>query len=185
MNIFLNFNFGWLNAWLGLAPIMIIMIIVFTLNKDAFRRATDMSAYQGRDRLKVLISTVVYYATVLYTVGVTLKVGTVWFYTGLFIYIIGSVPYIICIFNFSTTPINEPIVKGVYKISRNPMYVFSTLTLLGLAIAGTSYFMILLTAIYVSLNHFIILSEERFCFEKYAESYLNYTKNVPRYFFFF
>ena len=184
MSLIIDFKFGWLNAWLGMAPIIITMIIVFIRNKEALKRATDMSVYQGKDKLCVLSSTIVYYATVIYTLGVTLKVGTVWFYIGSIIYILGSVPYIISIFNFASTPINEPIVKGIYKISRNPMYFFSSLSLFGLAIAGASFLMIILTIIYIILNHFIILSEEKFCFQKYGKSYFKYTKNVSRYFLF-
>jgi protein-S-isoprenylcysteine O-methyltransferase Ste14 len=181
----LVFKIGWLNAWLGMAPIIIIMFTVFILNKEALKRATDMSVYQGKDRLRVIISSIVYYTAVIYTLGVALKIGTLWFYIGLIIYILGSIPYVISIFNFSSTPVNEPIVKGVYRISRNPMYFFSSLTLFGLAIAGTSYVMFILTIIYVTLNHFIIQSEEKFCFKNYGESYMNYTNNVPRYFLFF
>jgi protein-S-isoprenylcysteine O-methyltransferase Ste14 len=181
----LEFKIGWLNAWIGMVPIIITMFIVFTLNKEALKRATDMTVYQGKDRLRVIISSIIYYTAVIYTLGVTLKIRTPWFYIGSVIYIFGSIPYIISIFNFSSTPVNEPIVKGVYRISRNPMYFFSSLTLFGLAIAGTSYVMFILTIIYVTLNHFIILSEEEFCFKNYGESYINYTNNISRYFLFF
>ena len=39
--------------------------------------------------------------------------------------------------------------------------------------------------LYALLNHYTILSEEKYCSEKYGESYLKYTQNVPRYFLFF
>ncbi len=180
-----DFKIGWFNAWLGTAPIILVMIVVFNFNKEAFKRATDNSAYQGKDRFRVLISSIVFYATVIYAVGVPLKIGTVWFYIGLIIYLFGSIPYIISLLNYSSAPINEPVVKGIYKISRNPMYFFSSLTLFGLAIAGTSFLMIILITIYTIFNHFIILSEERFCMQKYGQSYLSYTNNVSRYFLFF
>jgi len=181
---FLNFEIGWLNAWLGMAPIIITMFIVFILNIEALKRATDMSVHQGKDRLRVIISSIVYYTAVIYTLGVTLKTGTPWFYLGSVIYILGSIPYVISIFNFCSTPVNEPIVKGVYRISRNPMYFFSSLTLFGLAIAGISYVILILTVIYIALNHFIILSEEEFCSKKYGQSYIDYTNDVSRYFLF-
>ena len=97
MSLIIDFKLGWLNAWLGMAPIIITMIIVFIRNKEALKRATDMSVYQGKDKLRVLSSSIVYYATAIYTLGVTLKIGTVWFYVGSIIYILGSVPYIMAL----------------------------------------------------------------------------------------
>lgn len=180
-----DFKIGLLNVWLGIVPIILSMIIIFVPKKKALKRGSDMSSYTKNEKLRALISTGIFYLTLLYSVGVPLKIGIVWFYLGSIIYLFGIVPYIIGMSNFANTPLNEPVVKGVYKISRNPMYFFSSVTICGMGIAGASWLIIFLICLYMILNHFTILSEEKSCTEKYGESYLRYTKSVPRYFLFF
>jgi protein-S-isoprenylcysteine O-methyltransferase Ste14 len=117
----------------------------------------------------------------LYSIVVPLKLGTMWFYTGLVIYVAGFVPLIIAYFNNAATPSSEPVVKGVYKISRNPLYFFTALALLGVSIASASLLMMTLIILYSIFQHFIILGEERFCLETYGEAYRRYMERVPRY----
>ena len=185
MSLIPDFKIGLFNAWLGIVPIILSMIIIFVPKKKALKRGSDMSSYTKKEKFIALVSTGIFYLTLLYSVFVPLKVGTVWFYFGSIIYLFGIIPYIIGMSNYAATPLNEPVVKGVYKISRNPMYFFSSITILGMGIAGASWLIILLIIFYVILNHFTILSEEKFCFERYGESYSKYTQSVPRYFIFF
>ena len=183
MHIIPDFNIGFFNTWLGVVPIIISMVIIFVPKKKALKRGSDMSSYTKKEKYTALVSTSIFYLTLLYSVFVPLKIGTVWFYLGSIIYLFGIVPYIIGMSNFADTPLNEPVVKGVYKISRNPMYFFSSVTICGMGIAGASWLIIFFICLYVILNHYTILSEEKFCSDKYGESYLKYTQHVPRYFF--
>lgn len=185
MSLIPAFKPGWCNAWLGNIPLMLTMIILFISNKKATKRAMDMSAYTVREKIRTVVTTLIFFGAVLYSIGLPLKWGTMWFYIGLIIYVCGCIPYIMGTVNFASTPLNEPIVNGVYKISRNPMYFFSALILLGIGIAGASWLMIVLVILYAVVNHFTVLAEERFCSDKYGESYRTYMKNVPRYFLFF
>jgi protein-S-isoprenylcysteine O-methyltransferase Ste14 len=71
--------------------------------------------------------------------------------------------------------------NGLYKISRNPMYVgFNMLSLS--AILFTSNFVVLYLGIYsICVYHLIILGEEKFLENRFSEEYLEYKKNVRRY----
>lgn len=185
MHIIPDLNIGIFNAWLGVIPILLSMVIIFVPNRNALKRGADMSSYTGKEKFIALTSTAIFYSILIYTVFVPLKLGTAWFYTGVIIYLAGIVPYIAGMVEFSRTPGNEPAVKGVYKISRNPMYFFSFIILLGMGVAGASWPILSLASAYLMLNHRIILSEERFCAEKYGAPYDAYTRQVPRYFLFF
>ena len=185
MSLIPDFNIGWCNGWLGTIPIILSMIILFISNKEAAKRAVDMAAYTVREKWQTIISTFVFFGAVLYSVVLPFRLGSMWFFIGLIIYAFGCIPYIISIVNFASTTSNEPIVKGIYKISRNPMYFFSALTLLGIGIGCASWFMIMLVILHTAINHLTILAEEKYCSEKYGESYRVYIKNVPRYFLFF
>ncbi len=180
-----DFKIGFFNAWLGTVPIALSMIIIFVPNKKAIKRGSDMSSYTMNEKLIATASTSLFYLILLYSIFIPLKAGSVWFYFGSIIYLFGIIPYIIGLSNYAATPLNEPVVKGVYRISRNPMYFFSSVIILGMGLAGTSWLMILFAIFYIIFNHFTILSEEKFCSEKYGESFLKYTQNVPRYFLFF
>jgi protein-S-isoprenylcysteine O-methyltransferase Ste14 len=180
-----SFKLGWCNGWLGAIPLMLTMLILFISQKKATKRAMDMSAYTVREKIRTVASTYIFFGAVLYSIGLPLQWGTVWFYIGLIVYVCGCIPYIISTINFASTPLNEPIVKGVYTISRNPMYFFSALILLGTGIAGASWLMIVLVILFFVVNHSTVLAEERFCSDKYGESYRTYMKKVPRYFLFF
>jgi protein-S-isoprenylcysteine O-methyltransferase Ste14 len=145
-----DFKIDWLNAWLGCIPIILSMIITFVPNKKSLKRASDMSSYTLKEKTRALVSSFIFFGAMLYTIILPLKFETIWFYIGSIIYIMGLVPYIISMINFASTPSNAPIIKGVYKVSRNPIYFFSTLTLLGIGIAGCSGTMIIFVILYHS-----------------------------------
>ena len=71
--------------------------------------------------------------------------------------------------------------NGIYRFSRNPMYVgFNLFTLA--AIIGTINFLIaFLGIISLIVYHFIILSEEKFLQERFGNEYIKYTEKVRRY----
>ncbi len=180
-----DFKPGWPNGWLGTIPLIVSMIILFISKKEAAKRAVNMSTYTKKEKCQVFMSTFVFFGAVLYSIGLPLRFERMWFYTGLTVYAAGAIPYIVSTINFAATPLNAPIVKGVYKVSRNPMYFFSALTLLGIGIACASWFMTILVIVYIATTHLTVLAEEKYCSAKYGEPYREYMRNVPRYFLFF
>jgi protein-S-isoprenylcysteine O-methyltransferase Ste14 len=184
MSLIPDFKIGWCNGWLGTIPIILSMIILLIPKKDAAKRAVDISAYNMKEKSQTLTSTLMFFGAVLYSFFLPLKLDSKWFIVGLILYTFGCIPYIVSVVNFASTPPNEPIVKGVYKLSRNPMYFFSALTLLGIGFACGSWLMIMLVILYTTTNHLTVLAEEKYCTDKYGQSYRNYMTNVPRYLIF-
>ncbi len=72
---------------------------------------------------------------VIYSIFLPLKLGTVWFYTGLSIFILGLIFLIITIINVTATPKGKPFTKGLYYYSRNPLSLGMLFTFLGIGIA--------------------------------------------------
>lgn len=72
--------------------------------------------------------------------------------------------------------------NGIYKFSRNPMYIGVHL----ITIASMIYFLnivIIVAGMYsLIVYHLIILNEERFLLERFGTDYENYTRKVRRYF---
>ena len=71
--------------------------------------------------------------------------------------------------------------KGIYKYSRNPMYIAYFLIYLAVGLSVGSILYIAIAIIYQIAVHFLILSEERWCRENFKEAYKAYCAKVNRY----
>ncbi|MBP7901666.1 MAG: isoprenylcysteine carboxylmethyltransferase family protein [Spirochaetes bacterium] len=71
--------------------------------------------------------------------------------------------------------------KGLYRFSRNPMYVgFNMLTISSVLINANPF--LLIFAVYsIMVYHFIIKGEEAFLEKRFAGDYINYKNKVRRY----
>jgi protein-S-isoprenylcysteine O-methyltransferase Ste14 len=79
-------------------------------------------------------------------------------------------------------PSPELLVQGIYRYTRNPMYIGLTLFQLGLGIALGNGWIAALSPVGLALVHFIaVLPEEAYLTEKFGESYRDYKRAVRRY----
>lgn len=80
-----------------------------------------------------------------------------------------------------TSPPKKLVVKGVYKYSRNPMYVSVLFILLGyFFISGSFLLLLYLVLAVVFFSLFISLYEEPILKKKFGKSYSEYCKRTPR-----
>ena len=119
-------------------------------------------------------------ATLIYSIFLPLKVGTLWFAAGLPIYIVALVTVFLASFSFSTAPLGEPMSKGVYAISRHPGYFGFFLGYLGIGIACASWVFLLCALVWIVSWHFGVAEEERILLEKYGDAYREVMKRTPR-----
>ena len=72
--------------------------------------------------------------------------------------------------------------RGIYKISRNPMYLsfFFLNTATFLFLPSVLLFVVMIYGMVV--HHFIILGEERYLENEFGDTYRKYKRQVPRYF---
>ena len=112
--------------------------------------------------------------------------------TTLAVFVVGSVVtslglagLVIALVNFRNTPFHQPVAQGLYRISRHPQIVMSSVVLLGGTIAIGSWAALLALAVGRICGHFGILGEEEVCLKQYGDSSRAYLKRVPRYFLFF
>lgn len=181
-----NLKIGLYNAWLPITCFLVIMYIFpFLINKAGTKRAINTSWYGKKEKISSVISMLFFYALPVAGILTPLKTGTFFFYVGMIIYAIAFIPYLIANINYVKAPLNEPIVKGVYRISRNPMYFFSGLIMLGICIATACWLMLIILTCYLIATHSITISEEHYCIKTYGEKYKEYMKKTPRYFLFF
>lgn len=186
MKLVPEFQLGFLNGWWFSAGYVAINILVMLMiPKDAAKRITTNPAKTRSEKLSLMIQMILFFGVVIYPIFVTMKLGTAWFWSGLFVFVAAMIAYVTSILNFAATPKDQPVVKGLFRISRNPIHVTSFIALVGVGIATASWVIISLSVIEQILMHKTTLAEERFCLEKYGDSYREYMKKVPRYFLFF
>jgi len=115
-----------------------------------------------------------------YSVFLPFQPGTIWFYIGSSVFIIGLTLMGIATYNFITTPTNLLITKGVYKLSRHPMYLATFFICLGAGIAAISWLFIFFSIIMALCFYQEALIEERYCLIKYGKTYQDYINRTPR-----
>jgi protein-S-isoprenylcysteine O-methyltransferase Ste14 len=181
-----EFELGLWNAWIFMLYVIFSNVLAYVLSgklidKEVLKKVTAADIPPSKTAKKVSnIYSFLFFATVAYGIFLPLKLGTVWFYAGFIIYFLGVIIETIAMLNFFTTPVDKPVNKGVYRFSRNPMYFGVFLIFVGTGIACVSWVFLLLTAVFMILSHIVVVSEERFCLQKYGNAYREYLNRVPR-----
>ncbi|MCK4528820.1 isoprenylcysteine carboxylmethyltransferase family protein [candidate division WOR-3 bacterium] len=186
MSLIPEFRIGLWNGWI-LSAIFLIpnYFPMFIAPKENIKELMEqVKQAKGRDKLVSSLSRIPNFGIMVYSIFVPLKIGTPWFYIGLAFFVIGEIGGIISGIQLSFKKPGQPMFKGFYSLSRNPIYVFLNIILISIGIVTASWLILALAVISMILNHYIILAEERFCLEKYGDSYREYMIRVPRYFLF-
>ena len=179
MSLIPAFEIGVWNAWIfmlyNFSPMPLLMLVHRGLMQQMETPYSDM----GKKFYPVVW--VVWILGVIYSVFLPLRLGTIWFYVGFPIAMVGVVTFTMVIVSFVTTPIDtEPITKGSYRYSRHPMYITQLVMFIGVGIACASWVFLLFTIVYSALSLVFVIPEERFCLEKYGDAYRDYMNRTPR-----
>ena len=104
--------------------------------------------------------------------------------------VIGALIVLICILRFATEgkgtlspldPTRKLVVRGLYRYSRNPMYVGMMILLIGEAVFWWSSSLVIYAVIvFVAFNLFIVLHEEPRCRTVFGTEYDDYRARVRR-----
>ena len=153
--------------------------------KDAIPRLYDQSD-QRKSQVVRRIIVVVLVLLWFFMVSVTpLKTGGVVFVIGILLYALGLIGFLISLNNFKNTPVDQPVTRGLYRISRHPQQLSISFAFLGISIAIGSWLAFGTMILGMVGAHKKILAEEQVCLEQYGESYQEFMDRIPRYFLFF
>lgn len=180
MSLIPVFKIGLWNAWIFMLYHFLPTPIIMIIHKDTTEKGYDVPHSEIEKKLHPIIW-IVWILTFIYSIFLPLQIGTIWFYIGIPISLIGLIGYTMVIITFATTPIeHEPLTKGLYRYSRHPTYITQLVMFLGASIASASWLFLLLSVIYSILMFIIAIPEERFCLEKYGNAYREYLKRTQR-----
>lgn len=165
-----------------LMPIILIRYALFAvMSKDALQRAGYFAPLQGGEKFAFAMYQISNILMFLYLIFLRVITEPPIFYAALLIYSLGMVLYIISIIDYARPDENGANLKGLYKVSRNPMYVAYFIYFTGCALLTKSLLLFILLLIFQLSSHWIIISEERWCVEKFGAQYISYMKRVRRY----
>lgn len=109
---------------------------------------------------------------------------------GIILFLLGLVVLLHCILNFALVgkgtlspldPTKQLVISGLYKYSRNPMYVGVMLMLLGECLVLRSIsLMVYSGVVFIAFNLFIIFREEPRLVKTFGKAYDDYRKSVRR-----
>ena len=180
MSLVPAFEIGLWNVWILVFPLVLIPAVLTSVKKGVFKKTESNVNLSKSERIVFAFSKVVLALLFLYSIFLPLKLGTLWFYVGLPISLLGTVMYFFVSVNIATTPVDRPVTTGLYRYSRHPMYVASFIAPIGAGIASASWLFLLLSVLCI-ITHFMNgIFEERMCLEAYGNAYRDYMKKTPR-----
>lgn len=99
------------------------MIVNFFLDVRA-TVARESGDFQLTKKEKRILNTVPLPIIVsfVYALFLPLQLGTTWLYGGLLIYLFGIILTAVAVLNFASAPKNRLVTKGLYRVTRNPVF---------------------------------------------------------------
>lgn len=171
-----------MNGFLLLIPFILIRFgLLNILNKEGLKRAAFFAPLIGKEKAAYWFYQISNILIFVYLFFLKITTDPYWFYAGLTTYGLGVLLCIASVSNFAKPTENGINLKGLYRISRNPMYVAYFIYFLGCALLTQSLILFAILMVFQISAHWIILSEERWCIKKFGEEYRNYMNEVRRY----
>ena len=179
MSLVPAFEIGVWNAWIFVLYNFLPMPLLMVLQRGAVQEM--QTPHSEIERRLYPAMWIVWLLGVFYSVFLPLRLGTVWFYVGFPIAMIGVVSYAAVCASFVTTPLDtQPLTGGLYRYSRHPMYITQPVMFVGVGIASASWLFLLFAIVYSVPAFFLAISEERYCLERYGDAYREYMNRTPR-----
>ncbi len=182
MSLIPAFQIGLWNAWIFMLLCLLPVLLVALFHKGVFKKTDSIHAsiLTGRENKILIFSKVVMFFLFIYSIFLPLPLGTIWFYIGLPISLLGLILHTVAWVNVASSLVDEPVTKGLYRYSRHPMYFTLPLIFIGTSIASASWLFLSLSIILKITHFYNAIPEERVCLEVYSNAYGEYMKRTPR-----
>lgn len=177
---------GWMNGWI---PVVVFygafLLLLKIFPKETVNRLYEDSGWTLEQARPAKIGLPFALAALILLPFNSLVIGQPIFWVGLALYLIGFAGFFHSLHSFNITPLGNPVIDGLYRISRNPQWVAFAITLTGISLMVGSWTVLILISVRIVMDQFRILGEDEALEEEFRESLLEYKKSVPRYFVFY
>lgn len=171
-----------MNGFLLLIPFILIRFgLLSILNKDGLRRAAFFAPLIGKEKAAYWFYQITTILILVCPFFLKITTDPHWFYIGFSVYGLGLFLCIASTLSFANPAKNGLNLKGLYRYTRNPMYVAYFICFLGCVLLTQSLLLFAILMVFQISAHWIILSEERWCIERFGEAYKTYMHEVRRY----
>ncbi|MBN1274192.1 MAG: isoprenylcysteine carboxylmethyltransferase family protein [Candidatus Aminicenantes bacterium] len=170
------FEIGVWNAWIPTTLLFLFIMLSRFFPKDIGKRITP--AKEDGETRKVMLA--VFFIMIIYSIFLPLKIGSIWFYAGLAVYILGFIISFAAIFSIAATKPGEPFTTGMYRYSRHPIALGTILPMVGAGLASTSWLFLLFSVFLMVTSHLSAIAEERATTKKFGDVYEKYIARTPR-----
>ncbi len=185
MSLIPVFEIGVWNAWI--LPLL-VFVTMFTpnlfLSEEGKKSSKRLESFASSTRTEKILAwsthLVIWPFVIIYSIFLPLKLGTAWLYVGLLIFALGLAMQVMVTISVANTPQDESVTRGPYRFSRHPIYLSGFLMLVGIGIASASWLVLLCALLWIVFFHIVVPAEERFCLEKYGDTYRKYMNRTPR-----
>ena len=172
------------NAWLFMVVYPLQWLAVLLLPQRIAQRTGHAPEIlrTRRDRVLSFLTQGLWVCATLYSVFLPLRVGALWFWAGMALFLVGVAILVLASVAVARAPADEPFTAGVYRFSRHPMYLSMILVYLGVSAASASWVFLLITVGTVLLQRHQMLTEEAYCRGRFGRAYLAYMTATARWF---
>ncbi|MDO4270569.1 MAG: isoprenylcysteine carboxylmethyltransferase family protein [Eubacteriales bacterium] len=171
-----------MGAWLLLPFFLLRFGLLYRLDRTAVRRAAHFAPVRGGERAAYWvyqISNAAIFVSLFFLRVRTAPRGL--FGAGLAVYLAGLLLLAASVVNFAAADKDGFCERGLYRFSRNPMYVAYFVYFIGCALLTRSPVLLVFTLVFQLSAHGIILAEERWCARQFGQAYRAYMERVGRY----
>ena len=182
MSLIPNFEIGIWNAWfITIYFLLVGMLPGFFIDADKAKKLENIPPYNKIEK-RLALTTHVFIMPVLalYSIFLPLRLSTVWLYIGLPVCFLGGMLILFTYIGINKTATDMPVISGVYRLSRHPMYFGQFLLYLGMGIACASWIVLLFAVIWIVIWIIVVPTEEQQLVDLYGEAYRSYLNKTPR-----
>ena len=185
MSLVPAFEIGVWNAWI--LPLFFLVTMFapnLILSEEGEKRNKKLEGFVTSNRTEKVLAwsthLVIWPFVILYSIFLPLKLGTVWLYVGLPIFVLGLAMTVMITISVASTPLDKPVTQGAYRIARHPIYFSGFIVFVGIGIASASWVVLLCALLWIVFLSIVMPAEERFCLKQYGGAYQEYMNKTPR-----
>jgi len=180
-----QFNIGLNNAfWFSLLFIITNLIVLKIYPRHYKKRVLTMPKFDNLfHRIVGTLNFLLFQGLILLAVFIPIRFSLPFFWIGLVLFIIGYFAYVLSLINYATSNPEKPVVKGMYKISRNPQQITTIIMWVGIGFLTSCFLIIAICILQLFTINSTFIAQEKYCLNKYGKEYSEYIEKTPRYLF--
>ena len=172
-----------MNGFFLIIPFILIRFgLLARFSSEAVKRAAHFAPLSGNEVFAYWVYQISNAAIFVYLCFLRVKPEVSWqFFSGAAVYLLGLALCAATIKDLASPSEGGINQNGLYRFSRNPMYLSYFLYFIGCVILTRSVILCGIVVVFQIASHWIILSEERWCMDTFGDAYRQYMKTVRRY----